>query len=398
MWIGGQKQISNISKIRFKVIVFKNNQMRKRDLHAEIQKEADGSFKAQQITFRFINHKDGNDIQEEHFKRSSNTRDFELSFLDNRIIKMQIYDTNARNFIEYTIVFANVHKKHQFAELYNLEELNLRKLAKVPSVLPENLQTAIIDPSKSSQEEQDGLKFALENQSKIANLRNEYQADDFKILCTTWNMGQKGHSVFKDSPDAVFENVGQYQLIVVCVQECKKKFKHERLRELETFFGSRGFLNVDKTFISMWEMWLVCYIRSDMKHDVTKIRSGSIAKGVGKMIGNKGGVAQSFMVKNRLFNFIAVHLKHGQNKSEKRDEMASQLIKELKLQQFQQNIGGLELDHMAEFCFFLGDLNYRLETTFADLNNTNVKEQAILMVPTKDQLKISMSQGNYPNY
>lgn len=82
----------------------------------------------------------------------------------------------------------------------------------------------------------------------------------------------------------------------------------------------------------MWEMWLVCYIRSDMKHDVTKIRSGSIAKGVGKMIGNKGGVAQSFMVKNRLFNFIAVHLKHGQNKSEKRDEMASQLIKELKLQ------------------------------------------------------------------
>lgn len=39
---------------------------------------------------------------------------------------------------------------------------------------------------------------------------------------------------------------------------------------------------------------------------------------------------------------------------------------------------------MADFCFFLGDLNYRLETTFADLNNTNVKEQAILMVPTKD--------------
>ena len=37
-----------------------------------------------------------------------------------------------------------------------------------------------------------------------------------------------------------------------------------------------------------------------------------------------------------------------------------------------------------DFCFFLGDLNYRLETTFADLNNTNVKEQAILMVPTKD--------------
>ena len=92
---------------------------------------------------------------------------------------------------------------------------------------------------------------------------------------------------------------------------------------METFFGSRGFLNVDKTFISMWEMWLVCYIRSDLKQEVTKIRSASIAKGVGKMIGNKGGVCQSFMVKNRLFNFIATHLKHGQNKQDKRDEMAS---------------------------------------------------------------------------
>ena len=70
----------------------------------------------------------------------------------------------------------------------------------------------------------------------------------------------------------------------------------------------------------------------------------------------------------------------------------------MKLQQFQQNIGGLELDQIAEFAFFLGDLNYRLETTFADLNNTNVKEEAIAVVPKKDQLNISREQGNYPNY
>lgn len=104
-------------------------------------------------------------------------------------------------------------------------------------------------------------------------------------------MGQKNHSVFKDSPDTVFENVGTYHLIAVCVQECKKNFKHPRLKELETFFGSRGFLNVDKTFINMHEMWLVCFIRSDLKHEVTKIQSGCIAKGVGNLIGNKGGVA-----------------------------------------------------------------------------------------------------------
>ena len=32
---------------------------------------------------------------------------------------------------------------------------------------------------------------------------------------------------------------------------------------------------------------------------------------------------QSFMINNRFFNFIAVHLKHGQNKAHKRNEMAS---------------------------------------------------------------------------
>ena len=87
MWVKGKQVKSRIQKIRFKVIVFKNNQMRKRDLHAEFQTDSDGNFIALPLTFRFILHKDGNDIQEEHFKRV-NTRNFELSFLDNRIIKI----------------------------------------------------------------------------------------------------------------------------------------------------------------------------------------------------------------------------------------------------------------------------------------------------------------------
>ena len=95
------------------------------------------------------------------------------------------------------------------------------------------------------------------------------------------------------------------------------------MNELELYLGKNGFINVDKTFISMWEMWLVCFIKTKYKRDVTKVRSLAIAKGIGKMVGNKGGVAQSFMVQNRLFNFIAVHLKHGQDKQEKRNEMAS---------------------------------------------------------------------------
>ena len=33
---------------------------------------------------------------------------------------------------------------------------------------------------------------------------------------------------------------------------------------------------------------------------------------------------------------------------------------------------GLAPDQMADFCFFLGDLNYRLKSSFKELNNSTV--------------------------
>ena len=86
------------------------------------------------------------------------------------------------------------------------------------------------------------------------------------------------------------------------------------------------------------------------------------------------------MLYNRMFSFVAVHLKHGQNKVKERNDMSGELIKQMQLHQIQSDIGGLENDQVADFAFFMGDLNYRLNTTFAELNNTNVMDDAIPMV------------------
>ena len=52
----------------------------------------------------------------------------------------------------------------------------------------------------------------------------------------TWNMGQKNHTAFKNSPELFFgNNVQDYDMIAVCAQECKKKYKQERLDELEQY-------------------------------------------------------------------------------------------------------------------------------------------------------------------
>ena len=54
-------------KIRFKVIVFKNNQMRKRDLIAELHTDSDGNFVSQPVDFSILHRRDKSLYQEEKF-------------------------------------------------------------------------------------------------------------------------------------------------------------------------------------------------------------------------------------------------------------------------------------------------------------------------------------------
>ena len=58
----------------------------------------------------------------------------------------------------------------------------------------------------------------------------------------------------------------------------------------------------------------------------------------------------------------------------------------------------MESDQIADFAFFLGDLNYRLNTTFAELNNQNTLEALQMVHTDSEQLAQSLKEGNYPNY
>ena len=147
----------------------------------------------------------------------------------------------------------------------------------------------------------------------------------------------------------------------------------------------RGYVNIDKDYnsVAMFEMFQIAFIRRELATDVSKVKQVALEKGWMNIVGNKGGVAYSFQLKNRLFNFIAVHLRHGQSKEAERDQMAQQLVSQMKMQELQTHIPGLESDAIADFCFFLGDLNYRLNTNYASLNNTNI-QNAIPMIPKFD--------------
>ena len=50
-------------------------------------------------------------------------------------------------------------------------------------------------------------------------------------------------------------------MIAICAQECRRKDKGTRLQEMENYLATKDFTNVSKEFVSMWEMWLVCFVK-----------------------------------------------------------------------------------------------------------------------------------------
>ena len=81
--------------------------------------------------------------------------------------------------------------------------------------------------------------------------------------------------------------------------------------------------------IYMWEMVLIGYVKNHERNISLfngKFKTAQRACGVGKLVGNKGGLQLYFNYNEKYYNFIGCHLFHGQNNRVKRDEMIEELI------------------------------------------------------------------------
>lgn len=127
------------------------------------------------------------------------------------------------------------------------------------------------------------------------------------------------------------------------------------------YLGKYGFLLFGNP--SMWEMHLLGFISAKHTPYIKNIVFNYKEKGaMAGLIGNKGGLQLCFRLYDYLFNFISVHLVHGAKKLDKRNEMMSDLIKILKIYREE-----IDSDVLSDFSFILGDLNYRMNSTFDDL-------------------------------
>ena len=86
----------------------------------------------------------------------------------------------------------------------------------------------------------------------------------------------------------------------------------------------------------MYQMFLICFAKSHVNKNISRVSSNKLAKGKNLMlttIGNKGGLCYSFALKNQIFNIIGCHLQHKAEKQEKRNKMSRELVEEMKMQE-----------------------------------------------------------------
>jgi hypothetical protein len=61
----------------------------------------------------------------------------------------------------------------------------------------------------------------------------------------------------------------------------------------------------------MWQMFVVIFIKRSLLMEISNVKKTNLAKGKMNIIGNKGCVGYSFILRDRIFNFIGCHLKPG---------------------------------------------------------------------------------------
>lgn len=106
-------------------------------------------------------------------------------------------------------------------------------------------------------------------------------------------------------------------------------------------------------------MTLCVFIRKEWINFVKNIEVNSKATGIGKIIGNKGGVMITFTLFETSFCFLSCHLPAKPNREQERRETYHDLIKSLR-----NGLKILEACFQFDYVFWLGDLNFRINGPF----------------------------------
>jgi hypothetical protein len=106
-----------------------------------------------------------------------------------------------------------------------------------------------------------------------------------------------------------------------------------RVDEMTKYLKPLGFVALDTNYVNIGEIFVTIFVKEGLKTQLSSLKTHSIKQGkvMGIATGNKGCCAYSFILKDRLFNFIGLHLKHGQENAEVRNTKMAEIIRDVNL-------------------------------------------------------------------
>uniref|UniRef100_A0A8C2SUF0 phosphatidylinositol-3,4,5-trisphosphate 5-phosphatase n=1 Tax=Coturnix japonica TaxID=93934 RepID=A0A8C2SUF0_COTJA len=141
---------------------------------------------------------------------------------------------------------------------------------------------------------------------------------------------------------------------------------------------------------SLWSIKMVVLVKPEHKRRISHVHTSSVKTGIANTLGNKGAVGVSFLFNGTSFGFVNCHLASGSDKTHRRNQNYSDILRSLALGD--KRLSAFDLTLRFTHLFWFGDLNYRLNMDVQDvLTHVTKKEFDILLA--MDQLNLEREKN-----
>ncbi|NXG56174.1 SHP2A phosphatase, partial [Hemiprocne comata] len=140
----------------------------------------------------------------------------------------------------------------------------------------------------------------------------------------------------------------------------------------------------------LWSIKIVVLVKPEHERRISHVHTSSVKTGIANTLGNKGAVGISFLFNGTSFGFVNCHLASGSEKTHRRNQNYSDILRSLVLGDKQ--LSAFDLTLRFTHLFWFGDLNYRLDMDVQDILAHIIKKEfeALLAV---DQLNLEREKN-----
>ncbi|NXE29619.1 SHIP2 phosphatase, partial [Ardeotis kori] len=140
----------------------------------------------------------------------------------------------------------------------------------------------------------------------------------------------------------------------------------------------------------LWSIKIVVLVKPEHERRISHVHTSSVKTGIANTLGNKGAVGVSFLFNGTSFGFINCHLASGSEKTHRRNQNYSDILRNLVLGD--KRLSAFDLTLRFTHLFWFGDLNYRLDMDVQDIlaHITKKEFEALLAV---DQLTLEREKN-----